>query len=229
MIIILLISLTGCNISGHKIDCTGNECYDKAVNLEDANYCDKMQGSLKEACLIEIVKLNHDINICEKLDKKDQCMSIIAINRSDVSICKTLENSDFKDDCFNKIAHKKIDFKLCPLIINSHKRSQCKYDIAIQTDFMKCNSILDSILQTRCYNYWAFHEINPRYCRMDAGDSVLRSICFKKVARLSNNQTTCNEINLNVIKQSCLDMFDKKGKLLEKEYSRRDKDLAMYS
>lgn len=84
--------------------------------------------------------IQEDIEICANLDDdKDSCIRRIAIDKADISICKSIETDWIKDDCIKEIAIRSFDIATCELIENKKPSSydhylQCKSGIEGKTE-----------------------------------------------------------------------------------------------
>ncbi len=228
IIILTLLLISGCT---YFIDCDGTDCYQTAISENDEKYCTKLDGSLRDACYLEISKVNSNIVLCEDIKDittRNQCKYEIALKEDNVLICDNILEIKFKDKCYYEIYKEKDDFSKCSLITDTTFRSDCQYNVAINTEFMNCNNVLDQAEQNNCFFHYAFAEKNPRYCRMAFGDVISKMSCLNKVARMNEDQSICDEIVIQSINESCQNMFED-GQLKEIEFKLRDKDLAKYS
>ncbi len=223
IIILALVVLAGC-----VSDC-GEECYNNAVKENNAEYCEDIKGSLKDACILRVAQNTNNIELCNNLEgnTKDQCINHIAINQSKEELCNLLKFDGFSDTCLKHFAEKNNDFPKCENITDTNRKIDCQYNIAIKTNFLNCNPIADKNKQNKCFFYHAYKDQKSKNCNMAFGDVPGKMICYKKVARLSMNQSICKNIEFTQILNDCNNMFIN-GTLKESENPRREKDLAKY-
>lgn len=189
--------------------------------------CQGIQGSQRDLCIIDYVSANNDTSFCDTSDVNDQCIKIVAVNTKNSTLCEGL-NGDWKDNCFLEIFLEVDDGSNCYKIKDNYKRSVCYYDIAPRENFMLCNSVVDTALQTDCYEGYAYAERDDKYCEMIFDTVFVQTNCYRKVARLTMNETKCDKIVSDKLRGICKSMFVN-GTLSDDQMAKRDKDIIKYS
>ncbi|MDD5163602.1 MAG: hypothetical protein PHD95_05345 [Candidatus ainarchaeum sp.] len=172
-------------------------CLNSLAGLLDSNsneaICNEMTFTQdKDACEKNLAGATGKIQYCEKINSiilKDNCYSIIGIQKKDPSICEKILLTDYTnwDSCFEGIATANNDASLCIRIENQYTRINCVFDTAVNLQSTQTCQIF-----------------NPNYA-FSYSDYRLDWLCYKNYAITSNNLFICDMIPDTKLNTECWD------------------------
>ncbi|MBI4015506.1 MAG: hypothetical protein HY362_02205 [Candidatus Aenigmarchaeota archaeon] len=101
IILLLVVIAAGCTNQGDSERKEAEKAYQSAVLSGDPQNCMKLKSSDSQSCITKIAENKNDISICGMLEYKYNCISSLAVKTGDVVACSQLEaQSQIKNNCF---------------------------------------------------------------------------------------------------------------------------------
>ncbi|MEK6843260.1 MAG: hypothetical protein AABY04_02125 [Candidatus Micrarchaeota archaeon] len=198
--------------------------FDKAIEIRDEFGCDRLNGSQKDRCLIEIANSSRKLSLCDKVSSinRGKCRSVLEGFDSKIFNCYNLENAQI-DECFlnmglkanssfacQRIGNKKIKDKcaqdiakssgnssVCLEIAGIGGREKCLYENAIMLDLPSICDGIDSPLENQCNFELGILANDENLCSKITDDRNLMNACFLKVAKIKISPHICARIDAN--------------------------------
>jgi hypothetical protein len=198
----------------------------------DSGPCSNRSPYEKEQCLAEYAILNHSVNDCGDLDNRDlreYCIQEIGIKLQNIQICNLLVNQT-QGACITDIAQQKEDISICENVKTYYWFDVCLKSLSVLTnktdrcfeigdgilrdecimelmptrnDFELCKKITDATKRHRCMRNIAIFEDDVERCKIIQDPFYRDSQCYKKFAQNRGDKTICDRISIGAIRVRC--------------------------
>lgn len=148
---------------------------------------------------------------------RGQCITKVAAERNDSTLCKIIEDEIWVDTCIRNVAENKLDERLCSMIKNAAANAECIKAIAWETgEGETCRLMNESTQKDSCYYASAVRHSNPGVCDRVESDSSkyrcraittrdasecenitdgkARDWCYLKLASINPSKSSCANI-----------------------------------
>ena len=211
----ITVTLAGCTQNNDECAALSgpakDNCYnDAALNALEVDSCYKITSSVfKDSCIAELGVLTNNTELCGQanLQSRSYCYSSIASSRFELSLCNSVEDSQWKDTCIGKIAVQGEDILLCREIANVKSRDDCFLTLAVKlNDSDSCAFVFEEVGRDRCFVNVAIALQNTSLCVLTT-HPLAHDVCYKNVARAMNDSVVCAEIVHPQIRSDCNNFF----------------------
>ncbi len=194
---------------------TTDECSSLEGSAKDDCYfevqkCSKIESlSLRDSCVAELAKIKEDIKVCDLIQSaktKAFCMEQLAVLKKDSAICKTIEDTYWADNCHFSFAISDHVETFCTLINDAEQKNSCYKKIALATNKFQLCDYLQGVDREGCIVAIAKAIEDVKLCDR-ISDAFNRDVCKYRVAKESQNQSFCAEIQFKDVKQTCNELF----------------------
>ena len=182
-----------------------------AKKLDNPALCDNKKDSLaKDACLLDMMKTNPSLDICEKINNdilQAGCYKQLALKKDDSLLCQK-SNDPW---CFIDLAEKTGDHLLCekilktPSIDNDQYFKDICYTRAAKNNPIICENIKLDSSKFGCYKNLLIDE-NKNYTEnscAELNNITDKNVCFAFQAKQEGSIELCDKINDEIIKDAC--------------------------
>jgi len=163
----------------------------------------------RDWCYSELVKINPDINICNKIsdNSSSKVYKIIcqAIVEKNPAICNTLSGADLSFFCLPSVAEGLKNVSICNTIQNYDSNKKCL--AILNVDLGECDKMKDILNKIYCYEAVAESTGDERVCNLikvpfgtqievEDSASAAKNFCFMNVALKRKNPSICDNMEI---------------------------------
>ena len=215
ILIIVLLFLTACNISGRTIQeidsCSSLTGLAKDNCYFEAGKCNSIENiPLRDSCVAQLAKEKQDLSICSLVEGEKArafCTEQIAVLQNDAEQCKGVTDTYWKDNCYYAIAVNTSRAVHCPLINDVDQREDCLKEIVQATNQSALCHMLNPVNADICLSRLAILVQKDNYLCFEIANPTTRAACHYKVAKVTNDKTKCDEVGDSFIKERCEEYF----------------------
>jgi hypothetical protein len=103
-----------------------------ALNSADKTICFELDSSRINSCLIELATQEKDLSVCDSIKGSaiNTCKFNAIVSISDADLCDSLDLPSIKFDCISRIAEQNNDISLCERITDSIMKKRCEKNLS---------------------------------------------------------------------------------------------------
>lgn len=189
------------DVLGHSRD---GCIYDIAINTDDGELCERLPDdaemygrNLKDDCKNKIGKAANDPELCED----DYCLTEVATNLLDASICAGIGEAWIRDSCYSDIGKETDDVDVCKMA-EGNARDNCLSDVAADLkDLSICDSVESEEKKLGCVRGVAVAMEDVSLCEQT---DYLYEGCVRDVAKSLQDPSLCEVLD-GVWKTNCIE------------------------
>lgn len=163
------------------------------------------QAESQGECLTDLAIDSRDVSLCDKLEdegSKDDCYNLSNSLIGDIVACEKVQNETIREGCYLRLAIRKKDLSFCEKINYQFALNECYLKTAA---FKKDTSICDRLpIQTDrdfCYGY-ASHDISV--CEtIEEKPARSKELCYLEIAEASQNASICKIAKEQSWREAC--------------------------
>ena len=142
----------------------------------------------KEVCLSNLAIEEKDVSICSQAPQS--CLSIVWREFPEESICAEIENAESKDQCYSHVAFVKKAAGICRYISSINERDSCIYTSSrVGADISHCSKISTISLRDSCLSIATINK-TIETCDGILGDEP-KANCIVGIATRQRNYKIC--------------------------------------
>jgi hypothetical protein len=215
--------ITGEDNETNTIDDVNNEdCALLEGSAKDDCYSQNLQcsmiesDSVRDSCVVELAAVANQIEACDLVmdeDTQAYCLYRISEVNNDVEVCESIGDEYWQDNCYNLYSTSNSNRDYCSYITRTDQQQECFKTVALESQDIELCTYLSYVEANRCILTITKETLDPENCYLMSSE-LQRDACLKSVAKYSGNQTICDDIEYDAVRDDCNAEFEEETELM---------------